>query len=246
MPKSVSEIARETLRRIAARRLPPTPETYDRVWKEVESDVPEHLANAGPPSLSHTWGELLAQALRQGVVPQLTHLPDLQLDAQALAGEALTLATSAPSAGAVAAYGSRLKQFWLALEAHSTDAHEIHDGLLRILRLLTTNIADLLGEDTWMRGQMDVVTLLADGPLDGATLAEVERQLREVSFQQGVLKHGLEQAKDAMRAMIATFVEKLSHLASGTGGVPRPSRPPRPAHRARRTASPSCPRWSSR
>lgn len=209
-------IARETLRRIAARRLPPTPENYELVWKEVERDVPPHDEPVGVPPVSHTWGELLAQALRQGVVPQLVHLPDLQLDAQALAVEAATLGASSPGPEDVVAYAARLRQFWLALDAHGVDVHEIHEGLLRILRLLTTNIADLLGEDTWMRGQMEVVTLLADGPLDGATLAEVERRLREVAFQQGVLKHGLEQAKDAMRAMIATFVERLSTLATGT------------------------------
>jgi diguanylate cyclase len=215
-PKPLSVIAREALRRIAARRLLPTPENYELVWKEVENDVPAHDEPVGVPSVSHTWGELLAQALRQAVIPQLMHLPDLQLDAQALAGEAAALGDSSPSPEDVVAFAARLQQFWLALDARGTDVHEIHQGLLRILRLLTTNIAELLGEDTWMRGQMEVVTLLADGPLDGATIVEVERRLREVSFQQGVLKHGLEQAKDAMRAMIATFVDRLSTLATGT------------------------------
>ena len=214
--RPLSLIARETLHRIAARRLPPTPETYERIWREVEADIPANDESVVAPPVSHTWAELLAQALRQGVVPQLAHLPELQLDAQALAGEALTLGAHAASAEEVVAYAARLRQFWLALEAHGTDSHEIHQGLLRILRLLTTNIADLLGENTWMRGQMEVVTLLADGPLDGATLAEVERRLREVAFQQGVLRHGLDQAKDAMRSMIATFVDRLSVMANGT------------------------------
>jgi diguanylate cyclase len=214
--KSVSVIARETLRRIATRRLPPTPENYELVWKEVEHDLPTSEEPVGAPPASQTWGELLAQAIRQALVPQLAHLPELQLDAQALANEASTLGSSTPSAADVLSYAARLRQFWTALDAHSTDVHEIHEGLLRILRLLTTNLAELLGEDTWMRGQMEVVTLLADGPLDGVTIAEVEKRLREISFQQGVLKHGIDQAKDAMRAMIATFVDRLSSMASGT------------------------------
>jgi diguanylate cyclase len=214
--KPVSAIARETLHRIAARRLPPTPENYQAVWREVADELPANDAVQAAPPVSETWAELLAQALRQGVVPQLLHLPDLQLDAQALAGEAVTLGAASPTAEDVASFAGRLRQFWEKLEAHATDSQQIHQGLLRILRLLTTNIADLLGEDTWMRGQMEVVGLLADGPLDGATLTEVERRLREVSFQQGVLKHGLEQAKDAMRTMIATFVDRLASLATGT------------------------------
>jgi diguanylate cyclase len=214
--RPVSSIARETLHRIAARRMPPTPENYERVWHEVADELPANDDGPTAPAVSHSWSELLAQALRQGVIPQLAHLPDLQLDAQALAGEALTLGAASPTAEEVAAFATRVRDFWLKLEAHGSDAHEIHQGLLRILRLLTTNIADLLGEDTWMRGQMEVVGLLADGPLDSATLNEVERRLREVSFQQGVLKHSLEQAKDAMRTMIATFVDRLSSLASGT------------------------------
>jgi diguanylate cyclase len=214
--KPVSSIARETLRRIAARRLPPTPENYQAVWREVCEQMPANDPVIATPPVSETWAQLLAQALRQGVIPQLVHLPDLQLDAQALASEAVTLGSAVPSAEEVLGYAERLRQFWQKLEAHATDSYEIHQGLLRILRLLTTNIADLLGEDTWMRGQMEVVSLLADGPLDGATLTEVERRLREVSFQQGVLRHSLEQAKDAMRTMIATFVDRLTSLASGT------------------------------
>jgi diguanylate cyclase len=226
--KPVSGIARETLRRIAARKLPPTPENYAAVWQEVSDDHPNDDERASP-GVSHTWAELLAQALRQGVIPQLAHLPDLQLDAQALAGEALAIGTSVPSADDVTSYAARLRAFWRKLEAHASDAHEIHQGLLRILRLITTNIADLLGEDTWMRGQMEVVGLLADGPLDAHTLSEVERRLREVAFQQGVLKHSLEQAKDAMRAMIGTFVERLTTLSAGTADYH--SRLDRYAHR---------------
>jgi len=214
--KPLSVIARETLRRIAARRLPPTPENYALVWREVDRDVPAHGEPPGSPPASQSWGELLGQAIRQGVVPQLAHLPDLQLDAQALATEACALGASSPSADDVLAYAARLRQFWVALDAHSTDATQIHEGLLRVLRLLTTNLADLLGEDTWVHGQMEMVTLLADGPLDSGTIAEVEKRLREISFQQGVLKHGIDQAKDAMRAMIATFVDRLASLATGT------------------------------
>jgi diguanylate cyclase len=211
----IPAIARETLHRIAARRLPPTPENYERVWHEVANAMGEGTLAASAPA-SRTWGELLAQALKLGVIPQLAHLPDLQLDAQALAGEALTLGAAAPTSDQVAAYAARLKQFWHALDAHGADANQIHQGLLRVLKLLTINIADLLGEDSWMRGQLEAVSHLADGPIDGASLAELERRLREIAFQQGVLRHSLDQAKDAMKAMIATFLERLSLLATGT------------------------------
>ena len=117
--RPLSVIARETLHRIAARRMPPTPENYERVWKEVEADLPANDQSAPTAPVSHMWSELLAQALRQGVVPQLAHLPELQLDAQALAGEALTLGVNAASAEEINAYSARLRQFWLALEAHA-------------------------------------------------------------------------------------------------------------------------------
>jgi diguanylate cyclase len=213
MPLSV--IARETLHRIASRKLPPTPENYERIWHEVAGTS---AANEGScaATASRTWGELLAQALRLGVVPQLAHLPELQLDAQALAGEAIALGAAAPGADEIIAFAARLRQFWLALDAHGADPSQIHDGLMRILKILTTNIADLLGEDSWMRGQLQLVGLLADGPLDRDALSELERRLREIAFQQGVLKHSLDQAKDAMKTMIATFVERIGTLASGT------------------------------
>ena len=54
--KPVSAIARETLHRIAARKLPPTPENYAAVWREVADELPANDDTmAAPPvrSVSH-------------------------------------------------------------------------------------------------------------------------------------------------------------------------------------------------
>ncbi len=214
----IRDVARETLRLIAERRLPPTPEHYERLWREVSGGAPDADPAHGGPSASRTWGELLGQALRLGVVPQLEHVPELQHDARALAAEAVQLGADVADVDDVLRYAAKLRAFWEALSAKNLDAEHIREGLMRILKLLTGNIADMLADDSWLRGQLEVVHVLADGPIDLPVVTELEKRLREIAFQQGVLKQSLDQAKDAMRTMMATFVERLAVLAEGTAG----------------------------
>ncbi|HEX4884785.1 MAG TPA: diguanylate cyclase [Casimicrobiaceae bacterium] len=213
----VRDIARDTLRLLAERRLPPTPEHYERCWREVEA-TPDGARAPSAPVASRGWGELLAQALRVGVVPQLAHLPDLQEEARTLAAEAAALGVAGADHDEVQRYGLRLRQFWEALADSNLDADQIRGGLMRILKILVGNIAELLSDDSWLRGQLQVVDAMTERPLDLETVHEIEKRLRELAFQQGVLKQSLDQAKDAMRTMVATFIERLAVLAEGTGG----------------------------
>jgi diguanylate cyclase len=159
------------------------------------------------------WRELVAQTLTFGVVERLGYSPELALEAQKLASEARAV----NDIDGVAAIAAKLKRFWVALELRGDDQREIQKGLLRLLHLLTSNLAELAGDAAWIRGQLAAVASLAQGPVDLETINALERRLRAVSLQQGVLKQSLDQAKDAMKQMMTTFIDRVSTLANDTG-----------------------------
>jgi diguanylate cyclase len=173
-----------------------------------------------PPSVdpavgtaSAPWRELLAQVLTFGVVERLGYSPELAAEAQALASDV----RQAVDNSTLTALSARFKQFWLNLELASDDHHEVQQGLLRILRLLSENLSELVGSDSWMQGQLKAITTLTEGPIDKAGLEALERGLRDLTIKQGVLKHSLDQARDALKQMVSTFVDRLSALADDTG-----------------------------
>jgi diguanylate cyclase len=172
-----------------------------------------HAALQSADSTLTLWRELVAQTLTLGVVERLGYSPALALEAQKLATEARAVDT----ADGAAALASKLKRFWVTLELRGDDQREIQKGLLRLLHLLTANLAELAGDATWIRGQLAAVASLAQGPVDLETIGALERRLREVTMQQGVLKQSLDQAKDAMKQMMTTFIDRVSALASDTG-----------------------------
>ncbi|HEY5366651.1 MAG TPA: hypothetical protein VIL19_09250, partial [Casimicrobiaceae bacterium] len=124
------------------------------------------------------------------------------------AGEPTAAATSAAAATAAAA----------ATEAEKEDnTQELHKGLLRIVHVLTTNVAEMLGDDPWLQGQFKAVAEIAAGPLDHQQIVRLERALREIVFRQSTLKQSMDEAKTALRAMTATFIDRLAMLAADAG-----------------------------
>jgi len=306
MQTSPSTIAREALRQLATRKLPPTPDNYSRVYHEIASPHAQHegitpawgplihelvqlwdgrqpgltqarkreslehvltafaastdglyarlrglvrswqeaalaprtvvfnaeapadaapepptpalpplppLADPAVGTASAPWRELLAQVLLFGVVERLGYSAELTTEAQALAADV----RNASDNNALAGLQARFKQFWFALELASDDHHEIQQGLLRILRVLAGNLSELVGSDSWMQGQLNAITALTEGPIDKAALQSLERGLRDLTIKQGVLKHSLDQARDALKQMVSTFVDRLSAMADDTG-----------------------------
>ncbi|MBK8687369.1 MAG: diguanylate cyclase [Betaproteobacteria bacterium] len=157
--------------------------------------------------------ELLAQTLTYGVVERLGYNPELVHEAQLLAAEA----RSANSPAAIADLGQKLKQFWVALEIRGEDQLGVQQGLLRLLHILVGNVAELVSGEDWLAGQMKVVEEMTARPLAQTDIAHLERSLREIVFKQGTLKHSLDEAKEALKSMVSTFIDRLGTMADSTG-----------------------------
>ena len=157
--------------------------------------------------------ELLAQTLEFAVVSQLSHAPDL-------AEEAGNLAQSARAAADVPAVTSLtavLRQFWFKLELRGGENTELQQGLLRLLRLLIDNTHDLVSEDQWLQGQVAVVKDIVTRPLDLGSIMEAEQRLKDVILKQGTLRSSLQDAKQALKQLITSFIDRLGSLSESTG-----------------------------
>ena len=270
-----TEVARETLRRLAMRRISPTPDNYQTLYNEIVGapNVPSH---AGAPSAAialsglvmdlnlqypelaaplemleqsirkgewvlcrkqlgqitrqmkqQTEGsgdllpqgedlsllrDLLAKTLEFGVVTQLSHNPKLAEKAQQLA----LVVRDANSSSSLRHAASGLKSLWVGIEIQASDARDQQETLKRILLLLVENIGELLDDDTWLRGQLNMVQDVLAGPLKIRSLQEAELRLKEVIYKQGLVKHGLREATATLKATMTTFVSRMSEAVAAT------------------------------
>ncbi|WP_324780802.1 GGDEF domain-containing protein [Thiobacillus sedimenti] len=267
-PGNPTEVARETLRRLALRRIAPTPDNYQTLYEEIVggpvAGTPEanpssgaagvlagltrdlslhHPDLAGPVELLNQavrksdWAqcrkqlgqvvlqlkqgdggelrpqadnltllrELLVKTLEFGVVAQLSHIPRLAERGQQLA----VAVRDANSSTTLRDAASGLKSLWVDIELQSSEARDQQDTLKRILLLLVENIGEMLDDDAWLRGQLDMVQEVMAGPLKIRSLQEAEKRLKEVIYKQSLVKHGLREATATLKATMTTFVSRM-------------------------------------
>lgn len=276
-----TEVARETLRRLAMRRIAPTPDNYQTLYQEIvgkpaaaggataasvlaelAGDLQKHypMLSTQLTSLNKAIGksdwrqcswllseiaeqirqqpaeanrpgtekgkparpsdgsaaapednlallrDLLCKTLEFGVVSQLSHAPRLVEKAQQLAIALRDANSDATLRDAAAG----LKSLWVSIELQASDVQQQQETLKRILLLLVENIGELLDDDTWLRGQLDMVQEILSGPTRIQSLQEAEKRLKEVIFKQGMVKHGLREATATLKATMTTFVSRMS------------------------------------
>lgn len=263
-----TEVARETLRRLAVRRSAPTPDNYRILYEEIAGvaaspstaaatpitalsglvldlnlhhpQLAEPIASLDQAIRNSDWircrkqlghlsrllkqstpgeagsqeeylvqmRELLSKTIEFGVASQLAHNPSLAAKAQALAATI----RAANNAEALRRAASELKSLWVAIELQITDTHDRPEMYKRILLLLIENIGELLDDDTWLRGQLNMVQKIIDGPFKIQLLLEAEKRLKEIIYKQSMVKHGLHEATATLKTTMASFVSRMSEV----------------------------------
>ena len=155
---------------------------------------------------------LFAFTLESAIATQLIESPQLSSDARALANDIRTAA----STGQMQEFLVRLKRFAFKLELLAEDQAELRHSLLNLLRLLVENITELVVDDRWLHGQIEVVREIIEKPLSQRAIDDAERRLKEVLFKQSQLKAGLYEAREAIKHMLAGFVDQLAEFAEAT------------------------------
>ena len=166
-------------------------------------------ATGGSPEILSQLRELLAHTLENTQHSQ----PELSNEIQALVQQV----RSAANQKQIADLANQLRKFWLKLELRGGDKVKIQEGLLRLLRLLVENVSELVADDKWMHGQISTLQDLIAQPLDKNAIADAERNLRNAIIKQSSLKHSLSDAKNTLKSLMTTFIDRLGDLTESTG-----------------------------
>lgn len=155
---------------------------------------------------------LLAFTLETVIAGQLAHEPRLAAEAHRLAAEVAQIHGNEGIEHCLAQF----KRFAFKLELLAEDDQELRQSLLQLLQLLVTNINELVIDDRWLHGQIEVVREIIDQPLSQRNLDDAGRRLKEVLYKQSQLKASLFEARDAIKQMLAGFVDQLADFADTT------------------------------
>ncbi|MCB6184783.1 GGDEF domain-containing protein [Leeia sp. TBRC 13508] len=185
----------------------------DDILQEELEPTPSSEIKGDAGQVFQAWRDLLIYTLEYGVVARLTTAPDLHEEAMAL----VTRLRETTEMKGLEAFSTVAKKFWLKLELRNESDQTLMLGLQRLLRLLVNNISELVADDSWMQGQVEVIRAVIDQPLDSRFLYEMEESLSELIFKQGHLKQSLVEAKHTFKNMITSFIDRLSTMASSTG-----------------------------
>lgn len=156
--------------------------------------------------------DLLFRTLSMAVSSLLKPNPALAAESESIA-DAVKVAIHENELNGISA---RLKQLCFQIELKSGDTAEQQELLLRLFALLLENVRELLDDDNWLRGQIEVVQNLIAGPIDHRALQEATRSLKDVIYKQGALKHSLAESKTSVKNMMATFIDRLDVMTSTT------------------------------
>ncbi|HEX6735976.1 MAG TPA: diguanylate cyclase [Azonexus sp.] len=191
-----------------------------RSWGQGrEGEAAGAPASEAAPAAGGAGDELLPQLRQLFAFTLETAIASQLLESPQLAGDARTLANDIRNAGSVAQmqeFMTRLKRFAFKLELLAEDQAELRASLLGLLRLLVENITELVLDDHWLHGQIEVVRDIIDKPLSQRAIDDAERRLKEVLFKQSQLKASLSEAREAIKQLLAGFVDQLADFADAT------------------------------
>jgi diguanylate cyclase len=179
-----------------------------------ESPVVETDAPVSKGSGLHELQELVGDLLDNVVSVVLIDVPDLVAEAHTLA----IAVRAAQSVDEMRRLAERLKKFSYKLHFTAEDQTELKVALQHLVQLIIDNINELVVDDRWLSGQVGIVRELMNEPLTLRRLDDVERRMKDVIFKQSALKHSLNDAKERLKEMLATFVDRLASFSESTSG----------------------------
>jgi diguanylate cyclase len=177
---------------------------------------PQSVATAAPAPIQGDNNELIVQLrelLAQTLENTLSTQPELGGEIQVLVEQI----RATDNKNRLNDLAKQLRQFWLKLELRGGDKVKIQEGLLRLLRLLVENVSEMVEDDKWLRGQITALQLIINEPMDKRSIADAERNLRDVIIKQSTLKQSLTDAKATLKSLMTTFIDRLGDLTASTG-----------------------------
>jgi len=209
-----SEVAREAIRQLAVRRLPPTPENYRLLYEEIGGPPAARDAVGAEREVAPYLREQISKVLTDAVVPRLGYNEQLASEARSIA----QAFREARSLQALQEQAVALRKFWIKLELRGETVSEVLHRSMSLLQLVVRNFDDLAGEGHGVESQLGKLESLLGAPPGVKSLQDVERLLRDIIWRRRQVHQGIEDAKTSMKHLITLFLDRLTLLSASTDG----------------------------
>ncbi|MFA5081908.1 MAG: diguanylate cyclase [Hydrogenophilaceae bacterium] len=179
-------------------------------------DAPVASPRQAPASSVDTSTVVIGRLLSQYLEEHSAACRDLWPD---LAGKGETLARLIAERAYIVAEPDveAMARLWREMLVRAEDNHDFVTGLQRVLALLFANIGELVSEDAWLSGQMATMqSTLSDG-LNPHALFQAEESLKDLVQKQKQLKGSLNEAKEKLKRLISTFINRVGEMSVSTG-----------------------------
>lgn len=162
---------------------------------------------------SSQWRDMLLRAFELVIIPNLEAVPDIHQKAVNL----FARMKKASNEQSLIICAADLKSILLSVEMQRDQQGRIHESLLQLLRLVLSSMAEMVqGEDQWLYAQTTVISDIVSKPVNLNTLYDAESSLKELVYKQAQLKPALTEAKDTLKKMVTTFVDRLVDMTEST------------------------------
>lgn len=169
--------------------------------------------SAGSVIGSSQWRDMLLRAFELVIIPNLEAAPELHQKAVNLLGRM----QKASNEQSLIICAADLKSILLSLEMQRDQQSRIHESLLQLLRLVLSSMGEMVQtEDKWLYAQTTVISDIVSKPVNLNTLYDAESSLKELVYKQAQIKPALTEAKDTLKKMVTTFVDRLVEMTEST------------------------------
>ncbi|MCW3481439.1 GGDEF domain-containing protein [Neisseriaceae bacterium JH1-16] len=175
-----------------------------------DSDGDEARSANPPTPPGADWAllrRLLQLCFKYGIEPRVQLHPALAEAYQALLADIAELDDDLE----LDSFATRVRSFFFNLELRNKGEESLARALRDVLGLLLENIAEIYRPDSYLTGQISSLqSLLTDEPLTIDSVGQLEASLKEVFYQQGILKSSLDEAANELRSLLDRFIDRLS------------------------------------
>lgn len=172
------------------------------------------ISQGGSPvsNFDKPWRDILRKIFELVLIPSLEKSPEHQTKAK-LVMEQIEHAVTEQD---VIKCASDIKNVLISLEIQRDQQTRIDESLLQLIRLMVNGMGSLSIEDKWLEGQTKVLQDIVDKPLNLNLLYDAESSFKELVYKQSQVKPALVEAKDTLKKMATTFVDRLVEMTEST------------------------------
>jgi diguanylate cyclase len=170
----------------------------------------------GPPSLlpmvddlAGSLRELVAGVFERELAPRFAALPALARAAALLPPQVRAASTPADCARVEHAIGLIARD----VDRARLEQQDTIEEAMALVRMLVANLANLVDDDRWVAGQIELVGRTVAQAPSARVLADAQAQFREAAEHQAALKEGLRELKQTLKSLIAVFVERVGEMS---------------------------------